>query len=120
MRTAAGRFEMHLFHSRERCLAFERTMCPTTELIGGKQAQTNMFVRDDGYAVVVVLLNPDLDDFDSISMLAHESVHVKQYVLDHLGEDEPAHEEEAYVTQAAFEALMTAHATWRVKHGKGE
>ncbi|MCH4181379.1 MAG: hypothetical protein LKF44_08320 [Atopobiaceae bacterium] len=120
MRTAAGRFEMHLFHSRERCLAFERRLCPTAEMRDHARAQTDAFVRDDGFMVMVVWLDAALDDFDSISMLAHESVHVKQYVLDHLGEDEPAHEEEAYVTQAAFEALMTAHATWREKHGKGE
>lgn len=119
VRTAAGRFETHLFHSRDKCLSFERAMCPTAVLLDHVQAQTDMFVRDDGYAVIVVLLNPDLDDSDSVSMLAHESVHVKQRIMDRVGEDEPAPEEEAYVTQAAFDALMEAHGRWMRKHGKG-
>lgn len=70
---------------------------------------------DDGSPVCVVCL--DLDrcrDFTPIEvacLLVHEAVHVWQTYRDHIGEDRPSHEFEAYSIQAISLRLMDAYAS---------
>lgn len=66
--------------------------------------------RDHGRPVCVVVLR-DWEGRDPItvaSLLMHEAVHVWQEFRDHIGEDQPSSEFEAYCIQTISQELMLA------------
>lgn len=79
------------------------------------------FVVDDSFACthsvetdhngnhVIVCLRTDQDGDDAIGLLCHEAVHVWQEVREHIGEEKPSSEFEAYSIQAVFTKLLAAY-----------
>lgn len=59
----------------------------------------------------IVCLNPahDVAREQVYALLVHESVHLWRAIKDHLGEDAPASEEEAYAIQRIAQSLMFSY-----------
>jgi predicted RND superfamily exporter protein len=74
-----------------------------------KGARTNAFVSDSDEMCIIVSIDtkahkqspPEL----RANIYAHEAVHVFQYVMEHVGEDEPGKEVEAYVIGRIVEQI---------------
>jgi hypothetical protein len=70
----------------------------------------------DGCINVLVTLREDTDKFhpeETIGLLAHEAIHVWQAIRDHIGEEAPSFEFEAYTFQAIFQELLSAYVKLR-------
>lgn len=60
--------------------------------------------------VILVCVDPKLDDPTvAVCALAHESVHVWQFIRDHIGEKHPGMEQEAYAVQKILEQFLNAY-----------
>lgn len=67
---------------------------------------------DTGDAVCIVTLSESIDTkctLGTIGLMAHESVHVKQALMECIGETNPSSEFEAYVVQNILLNLLNAY-----------
>lgn len=116
IQTAYGPVELHLYHRREKALRLARRLGASVALLDGAHAQTNGF--DSGEDLVCfVLLEADVREADQLAaLMAHESVHVVQIILDHFGENEPGEETRAYLVQGVTYALLDMQRAWSRDH----
>lgn len=79
-------------------------------------ATVNVFTSDDGDLAIIVSipLKPKDEDFVVVSTLTHEAVHVFQAWCEHIGEDNPGKEVEAYAVQNIFAHLMGEYSRRRI------
>lgn len=76
--------------------------------------RTTTFERDSELCVIVTVnVREGVSEDAVLGMLVHETVHVKQYLMRHIGESKPSEEFEAYTMQAIFMCLMDAYAKTR-------
>lgn len=66
---------------------------------------TNRIYADSGKLVQLVYIKGSNPVNTVLGSLVHESVHVAQNYLIHIGEVSPAKEEQAYIVQGIFESL---------------
>ena len=66
---------------------------------------TNKIYADSGKLVQLVYIKGSNPVNTVLGSLVHESVHVAQNYLIHIGEVSPAKEEQAYIVQGIFESL---------------
>lgn len=70
--------------------------------------RTSMYFKD-GVPGIIVTLNAERVSHSSrveiAGILAHEATHVWQFICEHIGEDSPGLEIEAYAIQAIFQGL---------------
>jgi hypothetical protein len=76
-------------------------------MIAGSGATTHTF-RTEEYPVAIVCMNLDNDATNAqlSAMIAHEAVHVFQYILECIGETDPSVEFEAYSIQMITQQLI--------------
>lgn len=67
----------------------------------------------------VALAKHKFTDNEIRTLLVHEAVHVKQALMDDIGEDKPSHEFEAYTVQSISLELMNEYDR-QTKHGKAK
>lgn len=82
---------------------------------------TTWLVNDvTGEAMILVTLNPSAERaaIDVILTLVHEAVHVWQFIADHMGEQSPGIETEAYAIQHISEGLINAYCATQGKDRK--
>jgi hypothetical protein len=79
--------------------------------VDGAGATTHTFVGADreGYAIVCVPIRKDVTNAEMAAMIAHEAVHVFQYILKLMGEDNPSVEFEAYSIQMITLQLLSEY-----------
>jgi hypothetical protein len=71
--------------------------------------------------IILVTIHEDLDgNGDAINVLVHECVHVKQFLMGYIREEEPSPEFEAYVTQFFFQHLSEAYMKSRCPQKKND
>lgn len=89
---------------------------PGVEAIGRTQI---MVSKTTGEAAILVILMPpaEVSALDVILTLAHEAVHVFQFMCEFIGEDEPGAEQEAYGIEQILKGLIEAY---RATLGKGK
>lgn len=51
-------------------------------------------------------MQPDLEFFDSVDTVVHESTHVFQNIMEYVGEDSPGNETEAYAIGLISSTLL--------------
>lgn len=75
-------------------------------------ASTHVCTNPDGHlACIVCLKDPGArSGVELAGILVHEAVHVWQNYAEHIGEDKPGVEQEAYAIQAISQELMQAYA----------
>ena len=75
-------------------------------------ANTRMFVNEDGRCCIIVSMRTDIPDnhteLEVFGLLVHEATHVWQFILEHIGEEGPGYELEAYAMQAIAQELLQA------------
>lgn len=81
---------------------------PTTD------ASCTVFHRPDKAVRLMMLItvNKKFDDKSTVSLVplvAHECMHVVQYVLEDIGEDHVGHETQAYMLQYYLQEILTAY-----------
>jgi hypothetical protein len=79
--------------------------------LNGKRATVHRFTCNDGDPVAFVCIRPTKDKtiFQMHAVLAHEAVHLKQWMMELIGEDNPSAEFEAYAVQALSQRLFYAY-----------
>lgn len=102
---------LRLYHDRDKCVRRLLRMGVTTQPLD-TDAQMWLVGRE-----AVVLIEADADWHAEAALLVHESVHVVDEWLRAIGEDSPAAEERAYLTQCVAEPLFRAHERWKSEHG---
>lgn len=100
--------EVRLFHDEGKCRRFVRRRLGKEPRFLGTGAQT--WYGDD---VAVVLITCDASWHAEAALLAHEAVHVFRVHCDHIGEEHPGEEFEAYFVQVVSRALFEAHEKWK-------
>ena len=77
--------------------------------------RAHMFEREKGGLAAIVTLNgtEGSTGIQIAALLAHESVHIWQDYVDHIGEKSPGREQEAYFIQNCLQALLTEYARRR-------
>lgn len=69
------------------------------------------FARDGKTTLIMTLGESGEEEHSRVQiagLLAHEATHAKQMICDHIGEDSPSMEFEAYTVQAIFQAFYQA------------
>ena len=73
-------------------------------------ATVHYFECDGSYSAIVCLGSTKGIQLEQVyAMFVHEAVHIWQAIKDHIGEDEPSKEFEAYSIQAISQRLMFAY-----------
>ena len=68
------------------------------------------WLRDENdNCVILVTTGKIKDPLHAILGLAHESVHVWQFIKEHIGEDKAGHEQEAYAIENILVQLLAAY-----------
>lgn len=95
---------------------------PTVSWLGnGGHAAVNVFTNSTSGELAILVsmpLRPKSEDFNALSILVHEAVHVFQAWCDYVGEDRPGTEVEAYAIQATFDWLAAEYARRQGKEEK--
>lgn len=77
------------------------------------------FHGEDGKHLILIgaseIFDETYDPLGIIALLAHEITHVKQYIMDDIGEDKPSMEFEAYLTQSLLLSAVDAFEETRHK-----
>jgi hypothetical protein len=82
------------------------------------QACCTSFTSDTGRQMCIVTLHESIDNaapIELIGLLVHECVHVKQRVMEIMGETKVGEEHEAYTVQAIFQMVLDAFEDTRHK-----
>lgn len=93
----------------------KRMRLPATEwprwLNANADATTHTLINSKGKLCIFVALGPCVgcSGIEIAGLLVHEAVHVFQRYCEHIGEDRPSTEFEAYSTQAIAQELMAAY-----------
>lgn len=77
---------------------------------GCQGASCSTFKDQKGNLVVLVTAAPSDDPNQIVLSLAHESVHVWQFIRQQIGEQHPGLEQEAYAVENILKQLMEAYA----------
>lgn len=81
---------------------------PAEAALAAMQALEN---REGDLVCIVCLRQPEgREPVDVAASLVHEAVHCWQMYAEHIGEDEPGQEQEAYAIQSIAQELMTEFA----------
>lgn len=76
-------------------------------MVEGSGATTHSFNCDDGRHVAIVCIGTDNKNFGEVcSLLAHEAVHIFQFIRELMGEKNPSVEFEAYSIQMITQQLI--------------
>lgn len=102
--------EIRLYHSRKKVCRYLERQGISPEAIPNADAQT--WMTTDEFKAVVLFGDWTGDTATDAAMLAHEATHIMLYVMESIGENEPAEEEMCYVTQAITLALCDMHFRW--------
>lgn len=65
--------------------------------------------KTSGLAAIICLRANDKELEQVYSLLVHEAVHLWQVIKEHIGEDSPAKEQEAYAIQRIAQSLMYSY-----------
>lgn len=105
--------EVKLFHDEEKYLkALDKQKIVI--YLTNADAETCPVTLKDGTVINFVLIR-DAEKVEyekQLALLCHESVHIAQDYFERIGEEKPAPEEQAYVTQAIFQCLAIEHRKW--------
>lgn len=86
---------------------------PVPYVTGSAAATTNKFEHPVSGVTALVSLDLTAAKGKSIeqiyALFVHEAVHVKQFIFEHIGEDHPAVEQEAYFIQYIAQKFMYAY-----------
>lgn len=98
-------------HHKDLSKLHKRLMgCAAVEPVGGDAYTWFFNEKPDGeYKYVVISMAPgwaDLEPWDLAGVIAHEAVHVAQYVWEIIGEQNPGSEAEAYLVQTITRSIL--------------
>lgn len=98
------------FNGELRRLDVDRCRWPRW-VLDGAHATTHYFTNSKRGRIAIVCI--DVDRKRTIeqvhALLVHEAVHIWRSELEHINEEKPGHEIEAYAIQNIAQGLMTAH-----------
>ena len=87
------------------------------EIYPTEAARCTFANKNDDSELVIVTVNEVYDNnpFQITALLLHESVHVKQWLMELIGENKPSPEFEAYTIQDIYQRLFEAYEKTRRK-----
>lgn len=89
-------------------------MKPVDEWIKSEQADATLHYmhKPSGGLVVIMCLRmrDGINGIQVAGLIAHESVHIWQVYAEHIGEENPGKEQEAYAVQCVFQSLAGEYA----------
>lgn len=91
---------------------------PGSEYPSSSAATTRFHHKKSNGITLVVTLHEEMDSMSPAAIcgaLCHESVHVCQRIMQHIGEERPAMEQEAYLTEFVFKHMLEAYSKSRMK-----
>lgn len=79
----------------------------TLQIPSGNDSYTHTLTSTHHGTICIVMMSDTIEYEDVLATIAHEAVHIKQGLMQQIGEDNPSDEFEAYTIDSIFETLLS-------------